>query len=386
MKTACMALLFSLISCFNLSYAQQNIVETASAAGTFNTLLTAAKAAGLADALATGQYTVFAPTDEAFERLDPAVIQELLQPENKSKLAAVLKYHVVPGSVSASDAYLLKSATTLNGQRIALALNATQPTVGNANLLKTDIACSNGVIHVIDSVLLPSSSTIPQVATSAGNFGTLLAAASAAGLADTLGTSGPFTVFAPTDDAFNKLPEGTVANLLKPENKQQLIDILKYHVVSGRVYDMDAVKAKQATTLLGRSIQVGVSEKGISINDANVVAKNIEASNGVIHVIDSVLLPPSNQPMTPLATISMIETAINEGSTVFNAGDHHACAAVYMTTLKTISENGVTGASPHTMNLINTTMQSSQHHNATDKAWALRGCIDQVYVQMKNIH
>ena len=174
-------------------------------AGSFNTLLAAAKAAGLAEALTTGEYTVFAPTDEAFKKVDKETLASLLKPENKAQLVAILKYHVVPGKVMAADAAKLTVAPTLNGQRLELDVKATPPTVGGVKVAKTDIVCSNGVIHVVDAVIMPTMKTIPEVATKAGKFKTLLAAAKAAGLAETLGTKGPFTVFAPTDEAFKKL-------------------------------------------------------------------------------------------------------------------------------------------------------------------------------------
>ena len=120
-----------------------------------------------------------------------------------------------------------------------------------------------------------------------------LAAAKAAGLVDALSGPGPITVFAPTDDAFAKLPAGTVESLLKPENKQKLADILKYHVVPGRVYSDDALKAKEAKTLQGGAIKIAANDKGAFINDAKLVTTDINASNGVIHVIDSVILPPA---------------------------------------------------------------------------------------------
>lgn len=387
MKSAILALAFLVSASFcTAANGQKNIVETAAGAGSFNTLLTAAKAAGLADALSSGQFTVFAPTDEAFGKLDPEHVADLLKPQNKEQLAAILKFHVVPGIVSAREAYPLDSATTLNGQRLPLSLRSDKPSVGNANLVKADIRCSNGVIHVIDSVLLPATKTIPEVADSAGTFKTLLAAATAAGLAETLGTAGPFTVFAPTDEAFGKLPASTVETLLKPENKQKLADILKYHVVSGRAYDVDAAKAGQVATLLGRSLSFDVTENGLTVNNVNVVAKNIETANGVVHVIDAVLLPPQTEQMNPQATIGLIETAIKDGSAVFNSGDHQRCAQIYMATLERISQSSGAKADVQTMGLINSTLQSvTTMHGDTDKAWALRGCMDQVYARMQTL-
>ena len=132
---------------------------------------------------------------------------------------------------------------------------------------------------------------IVDTAVAAGQFKTLAAALTAAGLVDTLKGPGPFTVFAPTDAAFAKLPAGTVENLLKPENKAQLTAILTYHVVSGKVMAADVVKLKEAKTVNGKMLQVKVNGSDVMINDAKVTATDIAASNGVIHVIDSVVLP-----------------------------------------------------------------------------------------------
>lgn len=135
---------------------------------------------------------------------------------------------------------------------------------------------------------------IVDTAVAAGQFNTLAAALTAAGLVDTLKGPGPFTVFAPTDEAFAALPAGTVEDLLKPENKDQLIAILTYHVVPGEVMAADVVTLTEAETVNGAMVEVKVDGSNVMINNAAVTAVDIEASNGVIHVIDTVLLPPSN--------------------------------------------------------------------------------------------
>ena len=135
---------------------------------------------------------------------------------------------------------------------------------------------------------------IVDTAVAAGQFETLAAALTAAGLVDTLKGPGPFTVFAPTDEAFAALPAGTVENLLKPENKDQLIAILTYHVVAGEVMAADVVALEEAETVNGAMVGVKVDGSNVMINNAEVTAVDIEASNGVIHVIDTVLLPPAN--------------------------------------------------------------------------------------------
>jgi uncharacterized surface protein with fasciclin (FAS1) repeats len=134
-----------------------------------------------------------------------------------------------------------------------------------------------------------ASADIVQTAVSAGNFNTLIAAAKAAGLVETLQSDGPFTVFAPTDEAFSKLPEGTVESLLA--NPDKLREVLLYHVVPGKVMAADVVNLTEATTAQGSDVQILVAESGVRINDANVVQTDIETSNGVIHVVDAVILP-----------------------------------------------------------------------------------------------
>ena len=273
--------------------AEQTIVETAIAAGSFKTLVAAVGAAELAETLnGKGPFTVFAPTDEAFAKLPKETLESLLKPENKAKLAAILTYHVVPGAVKAADVVKLKNATTVQGQRVDIKVDGGKVTVDGANVVKTDIACSNGVIHVIDTVILPVDGTIVDVASKNGSFNTLVAAVKAAGLVETLSGKGPFTVLAPTDAAFAKLPKGTLETLLKPENKQQLVDILTYHVVPGvAAYSDQVVKMSEVPTVLGRAVPVMVKDGKVMLGDATVVAADVEASNCVIHVVDTVILP-----------------------------------------------------------------------------------------------
>ncbi len=373
----CLTALFCFHSLANPCLAQQkSIAQTAIEAGNFNTLVAAAEAAGLVPVLSGGQeLTVFAPTDEAFAKLPAGTVETLLLPENKDRLAAILTYHVVAGRVSAADAYGLDSVGSLNGQRLDLNLRSDFPMINNAALTTTDIQCTNGVIHVIDTVMLPAEKTIPETASEAGIFNTLVAAVGAADLGGVLNGKGPLTVFAPTDDAFAKLPAGTVESLLQPENKQKLVDVLKYHVVAGRVYDDQAVKARSAQTLLGRSVKIGFSAAGISVNDATIISKNIETSNGVVHAIDAVLLPPSS--LSPTHAMEMLTSAIERGVPAFNSGDHRRCCDIYQTTMMTFKETGISGADTHTMSMISNTLTQAGHSTSdTDRAWALRGGLD----------
>ncbi|MBM4002952.1 MAG: fasciclin domain-containing protein [Planctomycetes bacterium] len=302
---------------------KKNIVETAVEAGSFKTLAAALGAADLVNALkGAGPFTVFAPTDDAFAKLPAGTVETLLKPENKEQLAAVLKYHVVAGSTPAKKVVGLKGAPTLNGQRVSISVENGAVSVDKAKVVKTDIECTNGIIHVIDSVILPVNDNIVTVASNAGSFKTLLAAAQAAGLAEALSGKGPFTVFAPTDEAFAKLPAGTVESLLKPENKAKLAAILKYHVVSGRVFSEQAVAAQKAETLQGDMIKINVIGGKAKVNDANLVATDINASNGVIHVIDSVILPPEKKKVSAHEASKTIEQVVVKGTKTHAENTH----------------------------------------------------------------
>ncbi|MBK7318538.1 fasciclin domain-containing protein [Candidatus Villigracilis affinis] len=279
-----------------------DIVDTAVADGRFTTLVAAVQAAELVDTLkGEGPFTVFAPTDDAFAALPAGTLDSLLLPENKQALTDILLYHVVSGNVMAADVTALTSATTVLGKDVTVKVDMGNVYINDAQVIITDIATSNGVIHVIDAVLLPPAdeaameekNTIVDIAVADGRFTTLVAALTAADLVETLSGDGPFTVFAPTDDAFAALPAGTLDTLLLPESKQALTDILLYHVVSGKVMAADVVTLSGATTVLGKDVTITVKDGKVFLNDTvQVIITDIEASNGVIHVIDAVLLPP----------------------------------------------------------------------------------------------
>ena len=301
------------------------IVDVAVANGSFTTLVAALTAADLVETLSgPGPFTVFAPTDDAFAALPDGLVDALLLPENKAALTAVLTYHVLGAEVPSSDV-ATGSVATLQGEEIDLVAGDDGVTVNDANVVAVDVDASNGVIHVIDSVLVPPSidatallvadamsdeapadteapadeeaaevGTIVDVAVENGSFTTLVAALTAADLVETLSGPGPFTVFAPTDDAFAALPDGLVDALLLPENQATLAKILTYHVVSGEVMAADVTDGDVAT-VEGQTVALSTAD-GVTVNGANVIIADVAASNGVIHAIDAVILPPDVDP------------------------------------------------------------------------------------------
>lgn len=268
-----------------------DIVDTAVANGNFNTLAAALKAAGLVETLkGKGPFTVFAPTDAAFAKLPAGTVETLLKPENKEKLKAILLYHVAAGEVLAKDVKTMPLAT-VNGQRAEIVVKDGAVTIDNAKVTATDVVAGNGVIHVIDTVIIPSDKDIVGTAIAAGSFKTLARLLEQAELVGALQGPGPFTVFAPTDEAFAKLPKEVVESLLKPENKDKLAAILTYHVVPGRVFSDAAAKGATVKSLQGGELTTSSKDGKVLVQTSTVVAADIDASNGVIHVIDTVLMP-----------------------------------------------------------------------------------------------
>jgi transforming growth factor-beta-induced protein len=270
----------------------KNIVQTAVSAGQFTTLASLLTKAGLVDTLSTGgPFTVFAPTDAAFAKVPQATLDAL--GKNPALLKSVLLYHVVPGRVTAADVVKLSSAKTLEGRSLSIKAAGGSVYVDKAKVTTPDVMASNGVIHVIDSVLIPKAATaqknLVQTAVAAGQFKTLASLLTKAGLAGTLQGKGPFTVFAPTDAAFAKVPKATLAALAK--NKAKLRAVLLYHVVKGKVTAAQAMKLHSAKTLNGKSVSIRVKGGKVIVGGATVVKANVNTSNGVIHVINKVLIP-----------------------------------------------------------------------------------------------
>ena len=296
-----------------------SILEVAQSAGNFETLLTAVEAAGLESTLAdaNGEFTVFAPTDEAFEALPDGTLDSLLA--DPEQLSNILLYHVIADSAVASDTALSLVGTTqvmANGEKLALTLRGDALYLNESVVIETDIEASNGVIHVIDAVLTPVTIPEPQgsivdIALSNPDLTTLVAALQAADLVGTLADeAATFTVFAPTDDAFAALGEDTIATLLS--DTESLNDVLLYHVVGGAAADSIDATSRYGDVLTMANedeVAVDIREGELFVNEARVVIRDIPATNGIIHVIDAVLLPQSKAGIAASRTIGDIASA-----------------------------------------------------------------------------
>jgi transforming growth factor-beta-induced protein len=383
-----------------------NLVEQALADGRFKTLAAALTKADLLDVLqGKDELTVFAPTDEAFAKLPEETLKSLLQPENRERLKAILTYHVSPGTNSLGEALKAGTVPTAQGESLTIAFSKGRALVNNATLVDADISCSNGVIHVIDTVLLPPDpqpKKILAAAAAAGNFKTLLTAIEAAGLDSVLDADGPFTVFAPTDEAIAALPKKTLESLLRDENRDQLKAILTYHVVPGRISAGDALNAGTAKTVNGEKISLAIRDGQFQVNGATIRTTDIDCANGVIHIIDAVLLPPTPsgeekvsqraeakddacEKKIETSSVDRIRLAIDKGVPVYNDGDSATCARIYETCLEELVKDEQINRNVRS-GLAKVLDRGKEVESDKDKAWLFRHSLDSTFVYLQRPH
>ena len=276
-----------------MAFAQTNtVVDIVVNSENHNTLETAVIAAGLVETLSgDGPFTVFAPTDDAFAALPDGTLDAVLA--DNDMLTAILTYHVVGSTALSTDLMDGMAVTTLNGEDVTVTINMDGVFINDAQVTTADITADNGVVHVIDAVLLPApppSNTVVDIIVNSEAHTTLETAVIAAGLAGTLSGDGPFTVFAPTDAAFANVPAETLDAVLA--DPALLTAILTYHVVGSTALSTDLMDGMAVTTLNGADVTVTINMDGVFINDAQVTVADLVADNGVVHVIDAVLLPP----------------------------------------------------------------------------------------------
>ncbi|WP_096087439.1 fasciclin domain-containing protein [Agaribacterium haliotis] len=301
----------------------KSIVDVAVENGSFNTLVAALQASGLDQTLADldTNFTVFAPTDDAFAALPDGTLDTLLA-DAEGALTDVLLYHVLVDSVVDSSAAIAAAGSSIemaSGEQAALVLDGGNLFIAGAQVVLTDVMTDNGLIHVIDAVMLPPAEAEPEamsivdVAEENGSFTTLIAALEATGLDAVLDDdSRDFTVFAPTDAAFELLGSNTINALLA--DTETLSDILLYHVIADAEVDSAAALASAGSTVTMANtdaLALSYVDSVLYVNTAMVTLVDVEADNGVIHVIDAVLMPPAAM-ATP--SLDIVDTAIDAGS------------------------------------------------------------------------
>lgn len=269
----------------------KNILQTASENDDFTTLVQALTVANLDTILSNESkvFNVFAPTDEAFDNLDDTYLTNLIENDTEN-LTNILKYHVLSGEVMADDLSDGMRTETMQGKFIDISIEDESVYINEAMVTTTDIECSNGVIHVIDTVLRPKNNIV-ETASEFNDFTLLVDAVVAAGLDSTLGDeSMQYTVFAPTDEAFNELNTTYLNNLLNNDTTN-LTKILTYHVVPGVVYSTNLSDNMTIETVEGSEITIQIMNQSMYVDNAMITLADIECSNGIIHVIGKVITP-----------------------------------------------------------------------------------------------
>jgi len=267
-----------------------DIVDTLVANPKASTLVQLVTKAGLVDTLKQGTFTVFAPTDAAFNRVPAATLSSLLT--DNAALAELLKYHVVSGAVESSDIRNEEKVATVAGDKVRLNVytHNNVVTINGVKISTVDVKCDNGVIHYIDDVIMPTTKTIVQLISEDPELSTLLSVVTAAGIANEF-QADPLTLFAPTNAAFARIDAATLAKLTG--DAARLKDTLEYHGVDHALFANGLWNNEFPKSIDGHSdrLRVRVNADGVTVNTGKVIEADIKASNGVIHKIDHVLIP-----------------------------------------------------------------------------------------------
>lgn len=357
-------------------YPGSEVTPTTSFPDDYATVLSLVQTLGLDRELEKldGDFTLFAPSDLAFQALPDGVFQELARPENADLLRDVLLYHVIPARYPADDPVSLNK---LDG----------------AMVITTDLELAGGVVHAIDQVLLPTAvaiklSGLPSTkAAPVAESTTVFALIKAAGLEETLAAKERYTLFAPSDDAFAALDPAVVEALLLPENADALRSALLRHVIDGGVTAYSALQLAQSVSqgsgvdvkaLDGSSLDLRLDNTGsLAIGGSKITRTDILAGNAVIHVIDQVLVPANLKLATADPITSFLEGVISRGVKDFNRGDVEACAAGYRTALEALSSFGSLD-DQLLQATIDEALEEAAGQSARNAAWTLRAAIDKV--------
>ena len=378
------------------STAGDDLVSVAKSAG-LTTLLELVTLAGLK--LPKTPVTIFAPNNDAFAAIPKATLKQLLLPESRDTLRQILTHHIVPGVQTSGSVLNSRSLPALSAQ--SLSIDADNGKIAGASIVAVDVPFNGGIVHVIDAVMLPESRSISEIASTEGQLSTLMKAANSANLLSRLERqSGSWTVFTPVNSAFDKLPPGTVESLLEQGNVRTLTQVLGLHVVPGRIEARDLLAKKSLTTLTGTPLAISLKSGKLTLGaNARIIASDIQASNGIIHIIDEVLLPATREPVasnsrrsastqTSTDTVeefgSIYALAVKFGTPLFNDGNPEACAAVYEVAVETMIRFGKDELGNDVIERLMRTRQAGEDSNARSRAWSLRRALDDSYNMLLN--
>ncbi|MBL9148131.1 MAG: CIA30 family protein [Phycisphaerae bacterium] len=339
--------------------------------------------------------TIFAPTNDAFAKLPREQVEFLTSAKGKSTLQAILRHHVVAQSIESSALLDRRRLRSLSGQ--SLEIDPSALTVDGARLVATDVGFDGGLVHVIDSVMLPELRSIDEIVAKDERLSTLRAAIDAAGLGPQLGAenSGPWTLLAPSNKAFAAIPADALNALL--DNRPALTAVLAAHVLPTAIRRDEMLAQGSARTLTGDgTVAFAISSGAITVAGARIEVADIEAANGVIHIIDRVLPAASAAPTSatsasessqrPHRAAAILELAIERGVPRFNAGDPSSCAALYELAIASVVLLGEDALGAESKaDLTKALEQGAAHQDSSERAWIYRGAMDRVLERMMKL-
>ncbi len=360
------------------------------------TLLALVKAAEI-ELPKDAKLTVFAPTNEAFAKLPPEQVEFLTSAEGRPTLQAILRHHVVSDALESSAVLGRRRLEALSGQ--SLEVDPSALTVDGARLVATDVAFDGGLVHVIDGVMLPELRSIEEIVAKDERFTTLRAAIGAAGLGPQLGARnpGPWTLLAPSNQAFAAIPADALKALL--EDRSALTAVLAAHVLPTAIRRDEMLAQGSARTLMGDgTVEFALASGAITASGARIEVADIEAANGVIHIIGAVLPAPGAAPASGQAdsapgrdgspqrarqAAAVLELAIERGVPRFNAGDAASCAALYELAIASVLLLGEDAVGPSAKAaLVAALEEAAEHGDASERAWIYRRAMDRSLGQM----
>lgn len=343
---------------------------------------------------ADGSVTVFAPTNKAFAAIPAERVKFLMSEEGRATLRTVLRHHILPMALDSGSLLQRRGVLALSGQN--LAIDGEGLTIAGASLLKTDVPFDGGIVYVIDRVMMPVTRSIAEIVSQDPRLATLFRAVTTAGLATQLGgeNGGPWTVLAPSNEAFAALGEDTIKALLA--DPSQLADILSAHVIPSRIRRSDMIAQRSARTLLGRdTVSFSVVDGKITVAGTDIITADIEASNGVIHIIDRVIVPGSSADkdmpaegtkVSALGVSGLVELAIERGVPMFNDGNPEACAAIYEVTIIALIDLASEAVGNDAVERLNLAFAEGRaEKDATKRAWLFRRAMDRVYEDARRL-
>ncbi len=283
-----------------------DLVSTVAQTAELSSLRLAIVASGLTEALSsTGPFTLLAPSNEAFARLDRQTLASLMAPENQPALAAIIAHHVLPGRLSASDLARFASAPSLSGQRLEIRRGPSGPIIAGGSISVADIQATNGVIHIVDSVLFPTTRDIRATLEASGRFGRFVALLDALDDDELMPPGAQVTLLAPTDDAFDALSNEAVAMLKTRRNREVLRSLLENHIIPERLTVSQAIAQSPIRTAHGSILRAARDEAGhlrlqfTEKDFANILAADLDTTNGLVQVVDALIVPPAGLKLVP---------------------------------------------------------------------------------------